>query len=571
MVLTVRLLLSMLIGVVVPVPEAVAQPQNSNPVGYCGRPYDATTDAPYAIQGTWMYSRSPCEWQNALEAFHRIGGTSVLQFGPSLRRFSPATPGEIATCTVGTRTCIEDAIHDIGANRIRNWLSYEFGEHYGSAISCPSGLDKKIQVTTGNVPRTFWRIVLPVDRNSPCDYSGNKFDVLFVYYDETPTESVRAMLTVADALGMDAFLAAPAFPAKEGAPWDTDQSMLNVHRNWSRRVYADWNARHSGHPSFKGMYQSFELPVGSDHEPLYHEYQADAGYFHFANPGKKYAISPYLLLRRASTTPHTVAEAVAGFRKLALGGVDVIAPQDGRGTGLGAHFWSYQANTTVASVDPGLGDFPLLDGNQTFSQQYVASARDVFRALANERTLLSQQGTTVELWANVEAFEGDTESLAFVSCAGNLSQTSKPRMDRAVTFVGGTADRIISFMYDPLFLCDNRFGVSLRQAIRDDYERPIVMDAFFWNSPGNGMAIRGHRLAWGTQFTVTWYDANWNLHSQEIAPGWVAPSSAPGELDVIWLPFDRSSLANGFFIHINASASTATGTKAAHETFSLKY
>jgi hypothetical protein len=550
----------------------VAQPQGEGgALGFCGRPYDTAVDAPYAIQGTWMYSRPACEWQNALEAFHRIGGTTVLQFGPSLRRFSPADPGQIATCTVGSRSCIEDAIDEIGASRISNWLSYEFGEHYGDAIACPSGLDKKIQVVTGNGVRTFWRIVLPHYGQSPCSYSSGTFDVLFVYYDEAETESVGSMLTVADALGMDAFLAAPAFPVLEGGHWDVDRDLIHSHHDWARRVYADWNSRHAGHPSFKGMYQSYELPVGSGYGSIYGLYQVDAQSFHLAHPAKKYAISPYLLLRRASTTPHTVAEAVTRFRQFAERGVDIVAPQDGRGTSLGAHYWPYQAGELVSTVDPVLGDFSLVDGSSTFSQQYVASARDVFRALANERTLLSQEGTNVELWANVEAFEQDNENPSFVACTGDLSQTSKSRMDRAITFVGGTADRVISFMYDPLFLCDNRFGTSLLQAIRNDYERPVVMDAFFWDSPGNGVAVRGHRLAWGTEFMVTWYDANWNVHSQQIAPGWVAPSNTLGELDVVWLPFDRSSLASDFFIHISASLPVAGGTKTAYEMFSFKY
>ncbi|HDS1301584.1 MULTISPECIES: DUF4434 domain-containing protein [Stenotrophomonas maltophilia group] len=545
----------------------------SDAVGYCGTPYDKAVTTEYPIRGTWMYARSACGWQTSLQDFHRMGGTTVLNFGPHLKRHTDPSTVAIGCTTAEGTSCVQQARQEIGTGRIRNWLSYEFNEHYGSAIACPGGFDRKIETVVDGVPRVFWRIVLPHDGQAACDYSSGSFDVLFVQYDANAIESTTAMLTVADHLGMEVYLGAPAFPVVTGQEWQIDAAMLSSHRDWARRVYADWATRHAGHSSFRGAYQSYEVLLGSTYTASDTEYGQDAGLFRNLNPGRKYAISPYLfLLKDGRGNTQTVEQTVSGFRRLATAGVDIIAPQDGRGTGNAAYYWPGQATQLVGAVDPRLGLYPRVDASRSFSSQYGGSIRDVFNALGEAKSEFNQGNRRVELWANIEAFEEDTESPDYAGCSYiSLSRTTKERMDRALTFVAGRVDKVISFMYDPLFTCTDRFGLPLHQAIAADHDRPVITDAFFWDAPSTGMVVNGHGIGAGTELQITWYDSNWQLQTQRLSPGWIYPGGAGAGLDSIWIPFQRSDLAPGFFIYIGAVKSTQSGTKSTTENFSLGY
>lgn len=547
--------------------------QAAQALGYCGTPYDTAVTAAYPIRGTWMFHRSGCSWQTALEDFHRIGGTTVLNFAPRMERH--ADPATVAVgCNTSTGlSCVQQAIQDIGVARIRNWLSYNFNEHYGAAIACPAGLDRKIEAVVGGTPKVFWRIVLPHDGQPACDYSSGSFDVLFAQYDKDVIESTSAMLTVADNLGMQAYLGAPAFPVVAGKEWMIDNEMLASHRDWARRVYTDWRTRHSSHPSFRGAYQPYELLLGSTYTAPYTEYGLDAAALRAQVPGGQYVISPYLFLfKNGTSNTRSITQTVDGFVRLANAGVDVIAPQDGRGTGKAAYYWPAQATQAVGDVDPMLGRYQLIDPARTFSEQFSASVRDAFVALRKAQRELSKNGREVSLWANVEAFEEDTESADYVNCSYSpLSRTTKVRMDRALTFVAGRVDRVISFMYDPLFTCAGRFGAPLGQAIAADHDRPLIADVFYWDTPAKGVAINGHGIASVTEFQLTWYNANWQLQTRRVAPGWVNVGGAGNGLDSVWVPFQRSDMAPNFYLHVKGIKSTPSGIKETAETFSMKY
>ncbi|MGG6345161.1 DUF4434 domain-containing protein [Stenotrophomonas indicatrix] len=550
-----------------------AESRASETIGYCGTQYDTAVTADYPIRGTWMYQRSACSWQTTLQDFHRTGGTTVLNFAPHLKRHA-----DPATVAVGCRTstgasCVQQALQEIGSTRIRGWLSYDFNEHYGPAIACPSGLDRRIEAVVDGTPRVFWRIVLPHDGQAPCDYSSGTFDVLFVQYDSNAIESTTAMLTVADHLDMEVYLGAPAFPIVTGQEWMIDAEMLPSHRDWARRVYADWQERHAGHRSFRGAYQTYEALLGTTYTASDNEYGLDASAFRSLIPNGKYVVSPYLfLLKDGGGNTQTVEQTVNGFRRLANAGVDIIAPQDGRGTGNAAYYWPGQETQFIGAVDPALGDYPRVDANRSFSSQYTGSIRDVFSALNSAKSELNQGGRRVDLWANLEAFEEDTDSPNYTGCSFvSLSRTTKARMDRALTFVTSRADRVISFMYDPLFTCSERFGLPLSEAIAADHDRPVVTDAFFWDSPTTGLVVNGHGISSGTEFQITWYDSKWQVQTQRFAPGWIYPGGAGGGLDSVWIPFQRSNLAPGFFLYVGALKSTPSGIKSTTENFSMSY
>jgi len=215
--------------------------------GACGRPYDTAVTSPYPIQATWMYGRNACEWQDALEAFHRQGGESVWQFGPSFEVHTAAeirADQDFAACTQGGTHCVDSALADLTAanpaNHVANWLTYHFGDNYSNAIlACPS-LDRKIIV--GN--RTYWRVVLPHSASqTPCDFSGGTFDVLFTWHEGPDTKA--PLLRAADGLGMQVLLGMPAAPPVENQTWNVSTALRPAFLEWSRRVLADYAQRHA--------------------------------------------------------------------------------------------------------------------------------------------------------------------------------------------------------------------------------------------------------------------------------------------------------------------------------------
>src|SRR5262245_41998088 len=127
-----------------------------------------------------------------------------------------------------------------------------------------------------------------------------------------------------------------------------------------------------------------------------------------------------------------MADVKTGFKRLARLGVDVIAPQDGRGTGKAALYWPYEAGSKVTAVDPNLATYGNV-GDTTFGERFNASTRELFAAVGAARDeLKAEEGIQVALWANVEAFElfGDDNC----GLGAPIDRTDKWRIDRALTF-----------------------------------------------------------------------------------------------------------------------------------------
>jgi Domain of unknown function (DUF4434) len=543
--------------------------------GGCGRPYDLAVTAPYPIYGTWMFGRGDdCAWQDAMEDFHRQGGESVWQFGP---HFEVHTANEIrahvdfAACTEGSVHCVDAALAELQAvnagNTVANYLTYNFGDAFSDTImTCPA-LDRKIIVGS----RTYWRIVLPHNvGQTVCDFNGGSFDILFVWAEGADNKEM--LLRAADGLQMEVYLGMPGAPQlPHPQTWNVDTALRPAFLDWSRRVLEDYDFRLGAHPSFAGVYQAFEVMLmGSGLDAIYDTYELLVPVLHAALPGRLYAVSPYWDVN-VDHGNATVASAKAGFKRLARLGVDVIAPQDGRGTGKAALFWPYQEDTVISTVDPRLATFPNVVGTRTFSQQFNASTQELFWAMRDAVTELdTQEGIGVTLWANIEAFEGTTT--APCGFPWSRDRTDKERIDRALAFAGAYPTRIISFMWDAYYTCtDGGYSQSLHDEIMADHSRPIANQAFFWNG---GLVVRGfHLTAPGTTFNLTWYDGSWTAHSTTVtpgstAPGWGASHDRSPMLDEVSLPFDSSNLAPNFYVHITA---VGPGTLTANHTFSMAY
>jgi len=549
--------------------------------GPCGRPYDLTVTAPYPIHANWMYDRSACDWQNTLEAFHRQGGQAVWQFGPAFEvhtaQYIRSDPNsQFTACTQGSQHCVDAALADLQAvnasNTVANYLTYGFRDVFTDAIMACPALDRKITVGA----RTYWRLVLPHSASqAPCDFNGGSFDILFAWA-EGPDARVP-LLRVADGLQMDVFMLMPTAPPLAGQTWTVDTALRPAFLEWSRRVLENYAIQHGGHPSFVGVYQSFEVPLKSSGlDAVYDTYGALAGVIHTALPGKIYALSPYWNVR-VDGGNDTVASVRAGFKRLARLGVDLIAPQDGRGAGGGALYWPYEETVVIADLDPRLADNPHVVGTRTFSQEFNASTLELFAGLRNAVTELdSQEGISVTLWANVEAFETILDPTShpgdFDYPRSLLVRTNKERMDWALTFAGAYPTRILSFMWDPFYITlDGGYTQSLHQEIVSDFARPIAAEAFFWNG---GIVVRGFHLSTpGTTFNLTWFDSAWAVQSASVIsgstdPGWGAAHDRSPLLDEIWFPFDSSNLANSFFVHITP---VGPGNLPASHVFSLAY
>jgi len=542
--------------------------------GGCGRPYDLTVTAPYPIYGTWMYGRNTaCEWQDALEAFHRQGGQSIWRFGPSFEALTAnevRTHADFAACVEGAAHCVDAALADLQAvnagNTVANYLVYHFGDAFSDSImTCPA-LDRKITIGA----RTYWRLVLPHNASqAPCDFNGGSFDVLLTWAEGPDTKD--PLLAAADGLQMEVYLDMPAAPAVAGQSWNLDVSLRPAFLDWARRVLEDYAIRHGAHPSFVGVYQSFEvnlMPSGLN--GLYDTYGLLAPVVHAALPGRRYALSPYWDVN-VDQGNATVASVKAGFKRLARLGVDLIAPQDGRGTGKAALFFPHQRDSVIADVDPALATFINVVGTRTFAQQFNASTQELFAAVRDAvGELDTQEGIQVTLWGNVEAFEGTTAAPCGFAYA--LDRTDKARLDRALTFAGAYPSRIISFMWDAYYTCtDGGYAESLHDEIMGDYARPVTAEAFFWNG---GLVLRGFNLAAaGTVLNLTWYDSGWALQSATVTPGattpgWGAANDRSPLLDEVWIPFDASNLAPAFVIHI---AAVGPGSLGAHHIFTMSY
>jgi hypothetical protein len=197
---------------------------------------------------------------------------------------------------------------------------------------------------------------------------------------------------------------------------------------------------------------------------------------------------------------------------MARGGCDVIAVQEGRGCAKGAYWWAFQANRTVASVDPVLDKIchyldSKLKPSPTFAEAFSSSNQMLFRAFEDAVEELKAEGVKTELWLNLEAFEylRDQPCLP-VDVAGNgmaelLDRTSKSRIDWGLTVAGSRPTKMISFAWDADFLCvpeNSGYTMSLTDEIKADWDRPIV--SYYDRTTGT---LRGFNIAGaGTSFRV---------------------------------------------------------------------
>ena len=144
----------------------------------------------------------------------------------------------------------------------------------------------------------------------------------------------------------------------------------------------------------------------------------------------------------------------------------------------------------------------------------------LFTALGNTSEELSRRsGLTSDLWLAVEAFEYlPSETCSPVTPIPPyekvLSRTSKERIDRALAHGGATVKGAMAFSFDPYYTCTTAVDkIALREEIRSDANRPIVVGCFLHSAFNRSVVVIGFNLEGETQgfqvsmfyFNFPWY------------------------------------------------------------------
>lgn len=449
---------------------------------------------PYPISGFWLFARrSPAPWRTTLTRIRRLGADTVIQFGP---RLHVRTPEEIdhdpvfGRWRLGGQGLVAASMADLAARfpgaSLRHVFTYSPSESFGPVLLSRPGLDVRLE----SGPRVVWRLLIPVGE-PPADAGADslgKWDLVLVA--AAGFDSVASLLKQAEPLGMHVFVGLPAPPPHPRYPWDPWSEAVPSLLALTGRVLADYAQRYGDSPSFAGVYQSQETPVSRKCLPaVLALYRRQHKLVRDLLPGKRILVSPYWDARRGRPTGSTVEEVKAGIKLLAHQTVDILAPQDGRGTGKVGLF---RPCDKTAPVDPRL--VPTV-GDTTYGNAYFASTRELYRAARAAVTeLAADENLHVRLWANLEAFEPG----AGIPCGSfhSTQRTTKERLDQAVMFAGPYPEKLVSYMWDSYYLCRAGRTRSLAEEIEQDWRRPLLVDVRRCRAgKRDGFVLRGYNLS----------------------------------------------------------------------------
>ncbi|MCC7492831.1 MAG: hypothetical protein IT204_10805 [Fimbriimonadaceae bacterium] len=470
----------------------------------------ALAPAPYPVSGYWLFGRpTAAEWEAAVARITALGADTVLQFGPRLVR---RTPDELRAHAVFGRWALDPATVAGGVRRI---YTYESHEAFGPAL-LTGPADQRLE----DGERLVWRLQVPVPAGAG--------QVDLVYVAGRRQDSVTLLLQALGPRRGQAYLGMPCAPVDPQYPWDPDHTALPLLEDFTRRVLRDWAQRHAAQAAFAGVYQSLETPASERCLPRVLEtYRRQHAVVREVLPGKAVVISPYWDVRRGRPTGTTVAAVQTGIALLATCDVDVIAPQDSRGTGKVGLHWPHEA---AQPVDPRL--HPAV-GAVTYGAAYQANTRELYRAArAAVDAANAQRGRPLALWANLEAFEPARQD------GPEIGRTTRERLDRAVVLAGLAPDKLISFMWDPWFTARAGAPQSLAEELEASAPRPLLVAARRTLQPA-GLVVWGYQLDDTTVTLQAVPGAPATVALQDLPPGVDAPVAhpLPARLQTRWLPY----------------------------------
>ncbi|GAA1593671.1 hypothetical protein GCM10009678_89860 [Actinomadura kijaniata] len=555
-------------------------PRASDPCG----PRDPRPAVSYPVSGFWLFpDNDPCGPRKALRAMRRISGDTVITSGPQIEARQVDMDGRLLrpdgsvdpafkACARDGRTCYQAALEAVRSGNPANSITqiYAVGSRDGlgpGALRCPG---QDVRFTVGS--QVFQRMLLPVDdpAGGACDLRAGRAYALVLIAAST-SDWTNEVLAEADALGMKVFVGLPALPRQPQQTWNVDTGHRDVALALNRVLLKDYASRLGGRASFAGVYQTFEVRLRRWSQPSQEVNLQAYGAQHAAVrellPGRKILVSPYWDTRKKTgdvTDPDAVA---AGIKEVARTGADIVAPQDGRGTGKGALYWDHEADKLV---DPRLRPVERV-GAVTYRQAYAAPISAYYAAAARARSELAREGRVMELWANVEGFEPASTGPCDPGTA--RGRTDKVRLDQAVMAAGAQVGKVVSFKWNGLYTCRENRPSSLADEITADAARPILAGAVRSSREGQrGVLVRGYQLGDGSSVTLTWQDDHRREQSRIVRPmpGPPPPPGAsplPAGMRELWVPFPDTGLARGSWIHIDAV--NASG-KVASNRYSLR-
>ncbi|WP_311932070.1 DUF4434 domain-containing protein [Microbispora sp. H11081] len=568
-------------GQTAPASPMIGSPAHSEFTDPCGT-FGTTATTPYAVAGYWLIPTSdPCTWRHQLEAIHRLGGDTVVRlgFGLSPRETDdagqvleasapegkdPKPDGRYARCTEDGLTCPQAADRDLKAanpeNEITGTYVYRTDERFGPGIlRCPQ-MEREIVVGDA----VFFRLVVPDDGSDDptCDFAREGRGYHLILISAGVKDSLTELLDLGDRFGIKVFPALPLAPRDPEESTRADPRHIGTLTTLTRRVLQDYGDRFKGRDSLGGVYQPFELQLRDWPDPskvqTLQVYAEQHLIVEQVLPDKPIMVSPYIDSRRRVKYTSTPSQVAQGFKALARTGVEIIAPQDGRGTGKVGLFWPNWKNKPVDD------ELKPVVGESTYATAYYGSTRDYYRAMSLARQELVQEGVQVELWANVEAFEPST-STETCGRQGTRGRTDKPRLDTQVTLAAPYVSKIISYMWSDFFTCGSP---SLAEEIAADWDRPIPVEAQRRaRQIQDGLEIRGYHLG-SAKVTLSWPDLDTPRVVDSATVGWHDPTPIPGlpaGTEQIWIPVDWDTVPKDVWIRVEVTS--ADGRKSAEPVY----
>jgi hypothetical protein len=445
-------------------------------------PQPKATAPSYPISGYFITanSRDMANYKK-LQDVKASGGDTVITFGTPLQPANlESVPRE---CVANGQNCAQIAAGALSVDRYFTFLDGSNWEK--TALKCPN--DRK--VTNGG--KAFTVLVLP-KVGQGCTSSDGRYDVVVAGGgNSSEIDASRSLSNAATKLGMKFYAGMPAPAKRIDIPYLPDATYQATFSAFTDRFLA-YQASVNDVPGLAGFYHHTEMPLTDSNafDSVLALYRSQNSAIHRHLPTRQALVSPYIDARMDAGI--TLDKAQNGIRRIAgtsSGLVLNIAIQDGMGTGKGGAFSGSEA---TSAVDPFAA---TIVGKGTWGSKYIAPNRDYFAAAA-----IGVSGTGAVLWANLEGMAPATNTNA---CADSLrGQTTKARLDRQLQQMG-PAKKIISFMWDPYFICKGS-GISLNRQIQSGLTTPIITDINFRPDTGQ-IQVFGFNLS-GSMVTLEWAD-----------------------------------------------------------------
>ncbi|KAH3727093.1 hypothetical protein DPMN_053019 [Dreissena polymorpha] len=367
--------------------------------------------------------------------------------------------------------------------------------------------------------RIYYRIVIPQDLNTNCNYSG--VDVIVVFVAFSGVDSQELLLPVAQGYNMSVHFGLPRLSMTVLSVPNKDPVLLS-YLLFVQRIIQSNNKKFKQYP-LVGYFWSDDVMLPDVNKPtalqtnygklfselhlLLHENHKTFGLTSLVNTNK--------LLSGIPSTDH-----VKAFSTLARF-CDIISVKDGQGSGTSGLFWVTQRSQVISKADPGLfavlrEQLPVLSTNTTYEQVFWNSISEVFDALADARDALQNKSVSVDLWLNIEVYDvlHTDPCLPVDEQASGLDRMLNPikksRVDSVLTAAGTAPQKVVAMAWDPSFTCvTDSQPAPLRTQVRADMGRPVIAHCSMHSSFNRSVVVIGYNLDGLQQmYTIDWPNAN---------------------------------------------------------------